>query len=505
MFSNKYVAQRVEKAQELKNLGAFPYENFVKQECLTSEFLTKFNYIRELENRRDENKSCKLIGRIKFLRLMGKASFMKIEDSSGIIQIYVSRDRVGIEWFKNIKKLVEVGDIIEVEGFPFVTKTDELSINVTNFRVVTKAIMPLPEKFHGLQDKELRYRQRYLDMIMNSEVKKTFEIRSKIVSIIRHFFENRNFLEVETPMLHPIAGGANARPFITHHNSLNIELYLRIAPELYLKRLLVGGFNAVFEINRNFRNEGMDHTHNPEFTMLEFYWAFHRYTDLMELTEELFNELFKKLNLSKELIYEDKKIDFSTPFKKIKYIDSIIQIGGISEEIVNSKEKIIDFLKENSLELPINQTLGYLQAELFDNFVEDKLINPTFIIDFPIDISPLARRSNENPNIADRFELFIAGNEISNGFNELNDPIDQYNRFKSQIDAKDSGDDEAHAMDEDYIKALMYGMPPAAGQGIGIDRLVMLLTNQVSIRDVLLFPAMKPLHHNLENKKENNN
>ena len=501
MFKNKYIEQRIEKGNALKELGKNPYENLVSRNCYTTQFFEKFNYLKEQEERRDETKECRIIGRIKFLRLMGKASFMRIEDLKGTLQIYLNRNNLG-DWFNSLKKIVEVGDIVEVSGFPFVTKTDELSLHVKEFKVVTKAISPLPEKFHGLQDKELRYRQRYLDMIMNPDVKNIFEKRSKIVSSIRHFFENRGFLEVETPMLHPIAGGANAKPFITHHNALGVDRFLRIAPELYLKRLLVGGFDAVFEINRNFRNEGMDHTHNPEFTMLEFYWAFHRYEDLMSLTEELFNYLFEKLELNKIVQYNDLEIDFSTPFKKIGYLDAIVSIGEVPQHIINSKEEIIKFLDNHEIEFNRNASLGYLQAELFDNFVEDKLINPTFITEFPIDISPLARRSDTNPNIADRFELFIAGTEVSNGFSELNDPIDQYERFKKQIDAKNSGDDEAHEMDEDYIKALMYGMPPAAGQGIGIDRLVMLLTNQTSIRDVLLFPAMKPLNKELQTEGE---
>jgi lysyl-tRNA synthetase class 2 len=492
LFENKYVKQRLEKAQLLKDLNKNPYENQVSRDCFTTDFFKKFEYLKDTENRRDESLGCRIIGRIKFLRLMGKAAFMKIEDSKGLLQIYVSRNNLG-DWFKDIKKIIEVGDIVEVYGFPFFTKTNELSLNVLEFKIATKAISPLPEKFHGLQDKELRYRQRYLDLIVNPDIRKTFVSRSKIISEIRRFFENKDFLEVETPMLHPIAGGANARPFITHHNALDVERYLRIAPELYLKRLIVGGFDSVFEINRNFRNEGMDLTHNPEFTMLEYYWAYHRYEDLMKLTEELFDYLFTKLNLDKQLEYGDLTIDFSTPFKKIGYLDSIIEIGNVPQEIVNSREEIIKFLNQNNIEFNRESSLGYLQAELFDNFVEDKLINPTFITEFPIDISPLARRSDENPEIADRFELFIAGTEVSNGFSELNDPVDQYERFKKQLEAKANGDDEAHEMDKDYIQALMYGMPPTAGQGIGIDRLIMLLTNQVSIRDVLLFPAMKPL------------
>ena len=303
-------------------------------------------------------------------------------------------------------------------------------------------------------------------------------------------------------MMHPIAGGANAKPFVTYHNALGVERYLRIAPELYLKRLVVGGFEAVFEINRNFRNEGMDLTHNPEFTMIEFYWAYHTYKDLMRLTEELFTTLLDKLGLPKVINYGDMSIDFTTPFAKVTYDDSLTKIGDISSEIINDKEKIINFLKEKDIKVNEKSDLGHLKAELFDNFVEDKLINPTFIIDFPIEISPLSRRSDENPNIAERFEFFCAGKEIANGFNELNDPKDQYERFKSQIDAKNAGDDEAHEMDEDYVKALCYAMPPTAGEGIGIDRLVMLLTNQHSIRDVILFPAMKPIENKIKKEDE---
>ncbi|MGC9350641.1 MAG: lysine--tRNA ligase, partial [Sulfurovum sp.] len=392
-----------------------------------------------------------------------------------------------------VKKLFEVGDIIEAKGFPFVTQTGEITLHCREMNIVSKAISPLPEKFHGLQDPELRYRQRYLDMIMNSEVKETFIMRSRIISLVRRFFEEKNFLEVETPMMHPIPGGANARPFITHHNALDVERYLRIAPELYLKRLIVGGMEAVFEINRNFRNEGMDHTHNPEFTMIEFYWAYHRYDDLMKITEELFDYLFENLGLERKLPYGELEIDFSTPFAKVPYIESLTTIGEVPAEVTGDKEKIISYLKEHKIEVDPNLTLGYLQAELFDEFVEPKLINPTYITDFPVDISPLARRSDDNPDIAERFELFMAGKEIANGFSELNDPIDQYERFKGQVDAKETtGDDEAMHMDTDYVKALSYGMTPTAGEGIGIDRLVMMLTNQHSIRDVLLFPAMKP-------------
>ncbi len=501
MDLNEYELQRVQKAQDLQKIGINPYPHNIKKELSTQDFIQKFDYVKELENKRDEEKSDCIAGRIKFLRLMGKAAFLKIEDDKGLLQVYISRDALGAEWFKDIKKYIEVGDIIKVCGFPFVTKTGELTIHAKELQLVTKAITPLPEKFHGLSDKELRYRQRYLDMIMNQDVKKVFQIRSTIISTIRSFFENKNFLEVETPMMHPIAGGANAKPFVTHHNALGVERYLRIAPELYLKRLVVGGFESVFEINRNFRNEGMDLTHNPEFTMIEFYWAYHTYKDLMSLTEELFLTILKRLKLPTKLNYGDLEIDFSVPFAKISYDDSLVNIGKIPRDIINDKTKIYDFLTENGISVKKEMSIGHLKAELFDNFVEDKLINPTFVMDFPIEISPLSRRSDEDPNIAERFELFCAGKEIANGFNELNNPLDQYERFKSQIDAKNAGDDEAHEMDEDYVKALCYAMPPTAGEGIGIDRLTMLLTNQHSIRDVILFPAMKPLENTKKEDK----
>jgi len=493
IFENQYIQERIKKSQELKNEGINPYPNQVEQGIGSAVFIEKFSHLIDSETQRDETQIVTLTGRIKLLRIMGKAAFAKIEDSSGVVQIYYSRDELPEGYYNKIKKLIEVGDIITATGFPFVTQTGELSLHCAKFEIVTKTISQLPEKFHGLQDNETKYRQRYLDMIMNPEVTSTFIARSRIVSMVRRFFESKTFLEVETPMLHPIPGGANARPFVTHHNALDVSRYLRIAPELYLKRLVVGGMDAVFEINRNFRNEGMDHTHNPEFTMIEFYWAYHRYTDLMEITEELFGYLISELNLPKELPYGDLNIDFSTPFAKVGYIESLTSIGGVPADTATDKTKALAYLKANNIKVDDNLSLGYLQAELFDGFVEGKLINPTFITDFPIDISPLARRSDENPDIAERFELFIAGREIANGFSELNDPIDQYERFKAQVEAKEvTGDDETMHMDLDYIRALSHGMPPTAGEGIGIDRLVMMLTNQHSIRDVILFPAMRP-------------
>lgn len=494
MFKNQYVQERIKKAQTLREMGLNPYQAGVKKGTPAKEFKEQNRDLFEKEegHREDPSREFRLTGRVKLVRIMGKAAFANIEDSSGETQIYFTRDDLPEGYYNKIKKLIEVGDIIEAKGYPFVTKTGEITLRCKSLNIITKSIFLLPEKFHGLQDQEIKYRQRYLDMIVNPEVKETFITRSKIVSTIRRFFEENGFLEVETPMMHPIPGGANARPFITHHNALGVDRYLRIAPELYLKRLIVGGMEAVFEINRNFRNEGMDHTHNPEFTMIEFYWAYHTYEDLMDLTEKLFDRLLSELGLEKKIKYGEMEIDFSTPFRRVGYLEAIKSIGEVPEEIINNREKILEYLKEKEIEVDNNLPLGYLQAELFDNFVEEKLINPTFIVDFPIEISPLARRSDTNPEIAERFELFIAGKEIANGFNELNDPVDQYERFKAQVEAKDI-DDEAMHMDRDFVKALGYGMMPTAGEGIGIDRLVMLLTNQHSIKDVILFPAMRPI------------
>ena len=474
-------------------MGYNPYSNQSSRNTTISKYMNVNSDVEHLENKRDENRHYILCGRIKFFRIMGKASFLKIEDESGMLQVYVSRDNLPEGYYNDVfKKMIEVGDIIEVGGYPFVTNHGELSLHVSEFKLLTKAISPLPEKFHGVTDKEIRYRQRYLDLIMNSEIRKTFQTRSKIISLTRRFFEDKGFLEVETPMMHPIAGGANAKPFITHHNALGIDRYLRIAPELYLKRLIVGGFEAVFEINRNFRNEGMDATHNPEFTSIEFYWAYKTYKDLIEITKEYFSYLFDHLNLPTILPYGDIEVDFAD-FKEIPLIASLYEIGGVPQDIINDKHKILEFLRANNLEAKSSMSLGQLPGELFDEFVEAKLINPTFITEYPVDISPLARRSDEHPEITERFELFIAGREIANAFSELNDPVDQLSRFEAQMSAKDAGDEEAHEMDLDFVNALSYGMAPTAGQGIGIDRLVMLLTNEHSIRDVLLFPAMKPI------------
>ncbi|MEA2051018.1 MAG: lysine--tRNA ligase, partial [Campylobacterota bacterium] len=502
MFENKYIQQRIEKVNGLKEAGFNPYCNISNRDTNIEKYLNVNSDIEHKENKRDENRHYTVSGRIKFFRVMGKASFIKIEDESGMLQIYIARDNLPEGFYNTIfKKLIEVGDIVEIKGYPFVTGKGELSLHATDFKLLTKAITPLPEKYHGLADKELRYRQRYLDLIMNSEVKKTFHIRSKVISLTRRFFEDKGFLEVETPMMHPIAGGANAKPFTTHHNALGVDRFLRIAPELYLKRLIVGGFEAVFEINRNFRNEGMDATHNPEFTSIEFYWAYKSYKDLILLTKEYFEYLFEHLNLPTTLPYGELEIDFGD-FTEVPLIESLTTIGGVPADITEDIEKIYTYLKEQKVDVKPNLNLGQLQGELFDEYVEAKLINPTFITEYPVEISPLARRNDENTHLTDRFELFIGGKEIANAFSELNDPIDQLKRFEGQMEAKDCGDDEAHEMDADFVNALSYGMAPTAGQGIGIDRLVMMLTNQHSIRDVLLFPAMKPIANETETQSE---
>lgn len=493
IFDSELEQVRIAKKDELKSLGVNPYPQFLKRGMSIAQFREKFAFIKDLaEGEKKADEIVTLSGRLKLKRVAGKSTFANIEDDSGNIQVYYSLGSIGEEEYAKFKKNLEVGDIAQITGYAFITQTGEFSIHASKIVLASKALSPLPEKFHGLSDTEIRYRQRYLDMIMNGDVRDDFIKRAKIISGIRKFFEERGFLEVETPMMHPIAGGANARPFITHHNTLDVDFYLKIAPELYLKRLIVGGMNAIFEMNRCFRNEGMDLTHNPEFTSIEFYWAWHDYFEVMDLTEELFFYLLDSLNLPRILPYGELEIDFSKKFRRIKYLDALHEIGGIPNEIINDKSRILDKLKADGFEANSKLDLGHLQAELFDNYVESKLINPTFIIDFPISISPLSRRSDENPEIAERFELFIAGKELANAFNELNDPLDQYERFKAQIDAKNAGDDEAHEMDEDYCQALGYAMPPTAGWGLGVDRLVMLLLNKQSIRDVILFPAMRP-------------
>ncbi len=433
----------------------------------------------------------KVAGRMMLKRVMGKAAFATIQDASERIQLYISLQDVGEAAMEDFKHY-DMGDILGAEGRVSKTNKGELSVFVTSLRLITKALRPLPEKFHGLTDTEQRYRMRYVDLITNPEVRDTFRARSKIVQAIRDFMVGAGYLEVETPMMHPIPGGAAAKPFITHHNALDMQLYLRIAPELYLKRLVVGGFERVFEINRNFRNEGMSVRHNPEFTMMEFYIAWRDYHHLMSFTEEMFRDIAQKVLGKTRFAYGEYEIDFGKPFDRITMPQAVKKYcPEYAASNLDDLETVRGLLEKRHVDTKPAQTLGELQLVLFEETAEAKLIQPTFIVDYPAEVSPLARRNDANPAITDRFELFVAGRELANGFSELNDPEDQAERFMSQVKAKDAGDEEAMHYDADYIRALEYGLPPTAGEGIGIDRLVMLLTNSPSIRDVILFPQLK--------------
>lgn len=483
-MENILIKERKEKLQKIREEGVNPYPSKFDRSHYTQEIIDNFDDLYQSE------KPVKVAGRIMLLRKMGKVCFAHIEDSRGQIQIYVRRDNVGKEDYK-LFKLMEVGDFIGVTGPVFTTKTGEITIKVEDFKILCKSLYPLPEKYHGLTDVELRYRQRYVDLIVNEEVKETFVKRSKIISQIRHFFEDKGYLEVETPILQPIYGGASARPFVTHHHTLKTDLYLRIALELYHKRLIVGGYEKVFEISKVFRNEGMDRQHNPEFTILESYEAYADYNDIMTLVEELYVHLADKIIGRREFDYLETTLNFEPPFRRLTYYDAIVKYAD-----VDVKGKSLEELKEicDSLDLEhakIN-TRGGLIDLVFSEFVEENLIQPTFIIDFPIEISPLAKKHRDDPTLVERFELFINGEETANAFSELNDPIDQKERFEEQMGLRAKGFEEAQVMDEDFVHALEYGMPPTGGLGIGIDRLVMLFTDQPSIQDVLFFPQMKP-------------
>ena len=486
---NQLMKVRREKLDKLKQEGKDPYK------------ITKFNRTHTSKQIKDnydelEGKDVTVAGRLMAKRIMGKASFCHIQDSEGRIQSYVSINELGEESYKEFKEY-DIGDIIGITGFVFKTKTGEISIHAKKVTLLSKSLRPLPEKFHGLKDTDLRYRQRYVDLIMNPEVKETFVKRAEIIKEIRKFMNEKGYMEVETPILTTVATGDAARPFITHHNTLDLQMYLSIAPELNLKRLIVGGYDKVFEIGKNFRNEGMDIKHNPEFTNMEFYSAYEDYNDMMKMAEELISTVAKNTLGTTTITYEDKEINLAPEWKKITMIEAIKEVTGVDFNTINTDEEAQAIAKEKGVQFEdIKNTRGHIINEFFETFVEETLIQPTFVMDYRVEVSPLTKRKQDDPRLVERFELFIGGREYGNAYSELNDPIDQYERFLKQVEAKEKGDEEAGGMDEDFVNALEIGMPPTGGMGIGLDRLIMLLTNSASIRDVLFFPTMKPLSNN---------
>ncbi len=489
LSENEQIAVRRQKLYDLrKNGNAFP--NDFHRKDFAGELIAEYG-AKTKEELAEKPVNVQLAGRIMTRRIMGKASFIHIQDMSGKLQVYISSNDISAEPYETFKSW-DIGDIVGIEGYLFRTKTDEFSVHCQSIRLLVKALRPLPDKWHGLADREVCYRQRYLDLIVNEESRKVFHTRSKIVSGLRQFLTQEKFIEVETPMMQVMAGGAAARPFVTHHNVLDMDMFLRIAPELYLKRLVVGGFERVFEVNRNFRNEGVSTRHNPEFTMVEWYQAYADYNDAMNLIEALFQFLTREVIGQTQINYGEFHFDFAKPFERISVKESIVKFNPeISLADLNDLTKATVIAKKMGLDIKPSYGLGKVQIEIFEHTVEHRLIQPTFITEYPAEVSPLARSNNHNPLITDRFELFIGGREIANGFSELNDPEDQAERFRQQMLAKADGDDEAMPFDEDYITALEYGLPPTAGVGIGIDRLVMLFTNSHSIRDVILFPHMR--------------
>jgi len=487
---SQVLRQRYEKARELEDDGIDLFPNDFRKDSDVEEIVTHYE---SWTGQGLEGLSTRfaLAGRIMTLRSFGKATFFHLQDQSGQIQVFVQKKNLGEEGYARFKKY-DIGDIVGVQGPLFRTKKDELTLDAENVILVSKSLRPLPEKYHGLKDVEARYRQRYLDLAVNPQTRETFRTRTRIIKGIRDFLDNRGFLEVETPMMQHVPGGAEAKPFTTYHKALDTELYLRIAPELYLKRLLVGGLEKVYEINRNFRNEGISTQHNPEFTMLEFYWAHVDYTHLMALTEELFSELAQSILGGQVLTCQGHEIDLTPPWPKLTFHQALEELGGLAPEDYGDWNRARELVRKHGENVQEKEKLGKLQTKLFDLLVEPGLIQPHFITKYPTDISPLSRKNQTDPSLTDRFELFIAGREMANAFTELNDPRDQRERFEEQARAKAQGDDEAHFLDEDYLVALEHGMPAAAGEGIGIDRLAMLFTDSSSIREVILFPLLKP-------------
>ena len=485
--STDLIGQRRQKIMDLRAEGTNPFPSAIHIANTVAEIR---QYIDTIDDQSSESPTFNVAGRMMAINRFGKSAFIRFKDRTGQLQAYVQRDKVGAQIYTLFKRL-DIGDLVALDGPVFQTKTGEWTLMAVSLTLVSKSTRPLPEKFHGHKDPEKRYRQRYVNLIMNDDVRQIFIDRSRIIQSIRDFFLQRDYLEVETPMMQPIAGGAEATPFVTHHNALNMELYLRIAPELYLKRLVVGGFERVFEINRNFRNEGVSTQHNPEFTMLEFYQAYATYHDLMDLTESLFMDIAQLVKGTTSIAFQGHQIDFQSPWRRLTLADALEQLGGLDKSMLSDRQALIDFAHAHGVQLTKTKRIGKIITKLFDALVEPKLIQPTFITGYPVEVSPLSRRSDTEPDNTERFELFIAGFEIANGFSELNDPEDQRGRFLEQVADRKEGDQEAHQMDDNYIEALEYGMPPTAGEGIGIDRLTMLLTDASSIREVIFFPHMK--------------
>ena len=482
---NHLITIRKEKLEELRKQGKDPFK------------ITKFNRTHTSEQIKEnyeklERKDVTVAGRIMAKRVMGKASFCHIQDMQGKIQSYVSLNDLGEESYKEFKTY-DIGDIVGITGFVFTTKTGEISVHAKEMVLLTKSLRPLPEKFHGLKDTELRYRQRYVDLIMNPEVKDTFLIRSKIIKEIKNVLDNKGYVEVETPILNTIAGGAAARPFITHHNTLDMDMYLRIANELYLKRLIVGGFDKVYELGRMFRNEGISIKHNPEFTNIELYAAYEDYNDMMDITEEIISTVAQKVLGTTKITYQGTPIDLTPGWRRLPMIDAIKEVTGVDFNEINTDEEASEAARKLGIEVEGTLERGNVINLVFEEKVEETLVQPTFIMDYPVEVSPLTKRKPSDPRLVERFEVFIGGREYGNAYSELNDPIDQYERFLEQAKQKADGNEEANDMDDDFVKALEYGMPPTGGLGIGVDRLIMLLTDSASIRDILFFPTMKPL------------
>ncbi len=487
--ASELIGQRVRKLENLRTEGVNPFPNDFRVTHTSEDIRKAFDSVSD-EGLKALTETFAVAGRILAIRDFGKASFVQIQDRKGRIQAYVRKDLVGDEAFKNFKAM-DIGDFMGVEGRVFRTKTQELTIQAQTCRLLAKSLRPLPEKWHGLTDIEARYRQRYADLVINPKVKEVFLTRIKAIERIRRFFTGRDFIEVETPMLHPIPGGATAKPFKSHHNALDMDLYLRVAPELYLKRLVIGGFERIFEINRSFRNEGISTQHNPEFTMLEFYQAYATYEEMMELTEELLSSMVTERHGAPQLTYQGTEIHFSPPWRRLRFMDSLLEVGGLDPALLQDNTRAVQTAKDLGLELKKGTSHGRVLADLFKERVEPHLVEPTFITHYPTEISPLARQNEEDPQVVDRFELFMAGREIANGFSELNDPLEQRERFLRQFQERKDETELFLRVDEDFLRALEFGMPPTAGEGIGIDRWIMILTDSPSIRDVIFFPLLR--------------